>query len=245
MIIWFILLIIVAYLLGSIPTAYLVAKWVRGIDIRQYGSGNVGASNVMAVASKWSSIVVIIFDLIKGLLPVYVAQLIHLEIYQQVIIGVAAIGGHNWTVFLRFNGGRGLLTTLGVAFMLAPWLALVLLAVALVWLPFRQLAFGALLALILLPILSWFLSHPFRIEQSLALILGFVAILLIAVTRRLTAPQTLATTPVPQRELIVNRLFFDRDIRDRIAWIRRGPANINPEEPPGQQQPDKGKTDYQ
>jgi glycerol-3-phosphate acyltransferase PlsY len=219
----FVLLIIGAYLLGSVPTAYLVAKWRRGIDIRRFGSGNVGAANIVAAGSRWSSIIVIVFDLAKGFAPVYVARLINLEPYQQVTVGLAAISGHNWPVFLRFNGGRGILAALGVVFAFAPWLALVLTVVAFAWLPFGQFALGTLIALVLLPIFSWFLNKPFDVEQPLALTLGFVAILLLLIIRRLTAPRS--STGVPAGELIVNRLLFDRDIRDRKAWVSRKPLD--------------------
>lgn len=216
----FFLLLIGGYLLGSVPAAYLATKWRRGIDIRQHGSGNVGAANVLATGAKLTSIAVIIFDLGKGMLPVYIAQLIHLEPYQQVIIGLAAIIGHNWPVFLGFSGGRGLLTTVGVVFILAPWLALILVAFAFAWAPFRQLALGTLCAMILLPILSWFLSEPLGMERALPLTLGFIAMFLLVVIRRLTAPRT---TPVPTSQLLLNRLLFDRDIRDREAWLKRQP----------------------
>lgn len=218
----FVLLIIGAYLLGSVPTAYLVAKWRRGIDIRRFGSGNVGAANIVAAGSRWSSIIVIVFDLAKGFAPVYVAkEVIGLQQYQQVIVGLLAIAGHNWPVFLRFNGGRGILAALGVVFAFAPWLALVLAVVAFAWLPFGQFAFGTLLALLLLPILSWAVPGLFAVQRSLELTLGFAGVLLIAVIRRLTAPRS--STGVPAGELIVNRLLFDRDIRDRKAWISRKP----------------------
>jgi glycerol-3-phosphate acyltransferase PlsY len=219
----FVLLVIGAYLLGSVPTAYLVAKWRRGIDIRRFGSGNVGAANIVAAGSRWSSIIVIVFDLAKGFAPVYVARLINLELYQQVTVGLVAIAGHNWPVFLRFNGGRGILAALGVVFALAPWLALVLAVVAFAWLPFGQFAFGTLLALFLLPILGWAVPGPFGVQRSLVLTLGFAGILLIAVIRRLTA--TRSSTGVPPGELMVNRLLFDRDIRDRKAWISRQPLS--------------------
>jgi len=219
----FILLVLGAYLLGSVPAAYLAARWSRGIDIRQHGSTNVGASNVLATVSRRWAIPVIVFDLVKGMAVVYIAQLIGLEVYQQVTIGIAAIVGHNWPVFLRFNGGRGLLTTVGVLFVLAPWLALIMAAFAYAWAPFRQLALGTLCALILLPILSWFLSEPLGIERALPLTLGFSAMLLLVVIRRLTAPKTPLTASVSTPQLIINRLFFDRDIREREAWLRRKP----------------------
>ena len=228
MVVGFIFLTIVlaigAYLLGSVPAAYLIARWSRGIDVRRYGSGNVGASNVLRVASKRLSIPVIIFDLGKGILPVWVAQLIGLEVYQQVVVGVAAISGHNWSIFLHFSGGRGVLTTVGVAFAFAPWLAVVLVAVAFAFLPFGKFAFGTLLAITMLPIFSWFLAEPFGISRSLTLTLGFTAILLLAIVRRLTAPKTSFTDTVPTGQLILNRILLDRDIRDRKAWITRVPA---------------------
>jgi glycerol-3-phosphate acyltransferase PlsY len=219
----FILLVLGAYLLGSVPAAYLAARWSRGIDIRQHGSTNVGAANVLATVSKRWTIPVVIFDLLKGMAVVYIAQLIGLEVYQQVTVGIAAIIGHNWPVFLRFSGGRGLLTTVGVIFIFSPWLAVIVVAFAYAWAPFRQLALGSLGALILLPILSWFLSEPLGIEGTLPLTTGFSAMFLIAVIRRLTAPKTPLTASVSTSQLIINRLLFDRDIREREAWIRRKP----------------------
>jgi glycerol-3-phosphate acyltransferase PlsY len=220
---YFALLLLGGYLLGSVPAAYLAAKRSRGIDIRKYGSGNIGAANVLATGSKWASILVIIFDLGKGMVVVYIAKLIGLEVYQQVMIGIAAIVGHNWPVFLGFNGGRGLLTTLGVVFILAPWLALILAVIAFAWAPFKQLALGTLLAMLLLPIFSWFLSEPLGIKEVLPLTLGFVAIFLLLIIRRLTAPETPLTASVPTHQLLLNRLLFDRDLRDREAWLRRQP----------------------
>jgi len=226
------LLAIGAYLLGSVPAAYLVAKWSRGIDVRRYGSGNVGASNILRITSKRLSIPVIIFDLGKGMLPIYIAQLIGLQVYQQVIVGSATIIGHNWSVFLRFSGGRGILTTAGVVFVLSWKLALVLVAIAFAFLPFGQFALGTLIALTLLPISSWFINQPFSIEKSLLITLSFVAIPLLAIVRRLTAPQTPFTTSVPPTQLFINRLLFDRDIRDRKAWISRVPTDVNSIEQP-------------
>jgi len=184
---------------------------------------------------------VVVFDLGKGFVPVYIAQLIDLPTYQQVLTGLAAIAGHNWPVFLHFGGGRGLLTTLGVVFVLAPWLALVLAVVAFAWLPFRQLALGTLIALILLPIFGWFLSQQFDVEKSLTLTLGFVAIFLLAAIRRLTARRTALTASVPPGELIFNRLLFDRDIRDRKAWISQTPTEVSStEQPLGRDKKSKG-----
>ena len=190
MIIKFVLLIIAAYLLGSVPTAYLVAKWRRGIDIRQYGSGNVGASNVSATVSKRWSIPVTVFDIGKGALTVGAAQLLGLGAAQQVTVGIAAVIGHNWPLFLGFRGGRGMLTTLGVTTLLSWKLGLIVMVIAYTLAPWRQVALGATLALVSLPFFSWFLSQPLDIAARLPITLGFVALVLIGLSRRLIAPRT-------------------------------------------------------
>ena len=221
------LLTLGAYLLGSVPAAYLAARWSRGIDIRRFSDGNVGATNLMRLTSKRIAIPVVIFDLGKGALMVWVAQLLGLDITQQVTVGLATVIGHNWPVFLRFNGGRGILTTLGIVFILAPWppwLGLIVLVIAYGLAPFHQLALGTIIAVASLPIFSWFLPQLFSIEKPLPITLGFLAIFLLAVIRRLTAPRTIFTTSVTPRQLFVNRLLFDRDIRDRKAWIDRRPS---------------------
>jgi acyl phosphate:glycerol-3-phosphate acyltransferase len=222
MLIYLILLIIGSYLLGSVPSAYLVAKWRRGVDIRRVGSGNVGVSNVLASGSRWTSIIVFMFDFLKGAFPVYLARIIGLPVYQQVLVGLVAICGHNWTVFLRFSGGRGVLTALGVIFALTPWLAITLLIMNCVFGLFRQFALGTLVVIALLPIFSWFLSGPFHITRSAPLAAGYVVLFSIIVLRRLTAPRSEFADKTPTRELFLNRFLFDRDIRDRNAWVKRG-----------------------
>jgi len=222
----FILLLVGAYLVGSIPTAYIVGRWRRGIDIRQYGSGNVGASNLLRASSRWLAIVVIIVDLGKGILMVWAAQAAGLAIAQQVAVGLAAIIGHNWPVFLRFSGGRGILTTMGVAFVLplfngplVPWAFIISLALAAVFIfGLHNLPVGTIAGMAALPLVSWITNEP------LAFILGFLAMFLLMVIRRLTAPRTSLTASVSTGELLINRLLLDRDIRDKEAWIYRKPA---------------------
>jgi len=215
----FVLLVLAAYLLGSVPTAYLVAKWRRGIDIRQYGSGNVGASNVSTIVSKRWSIPVTIFDIGKGALTVWLAQLLGLGAAQQITVGIAAVIGHNWPIFLGFQGGRGIFTTMGVTTMLSPKLGLIALVISYTLAPWRQLALGVTLALVSLPFFSWFLSQPLDIAARLPITLGFAALALIGLLRRLMAPRTPLSEAVHPVELFFNRLLFDRDIRDRKAWI--------------------------
>ena len=116
MAIW-IILIVVAYLLGSVPTSYLAAR-SRGIDLRQHGTNQVGGGNLWRTTSRKLGLLVGIFDLVKGLAMVWVAQLLGLETAQQLVVGLAAIIGHDWPVFLRFHGGRGIATSLGIIIIL-------------------------------------------------------------------------------------------------------------------------------
>ena len=220
----FILSILGAYLLGSVPAAYLAAKWSRGIDIRKHGTGKVGAANIFTVGPKWLAIPVAFFDIGKGALTVWIAYLLGLGAAEQVTVGIVTVIGHDWPLFLRFKGGRGALTTLGVIAMLSPWLGMILLVIGYMLAPIRQLALGVFLALVSLPIFSWFLSQPLGIEDRLAITLGFVVLSLIGLSKRLVAPRTQLSKSVSPGELFINRLLFDRDIRDRKAWINRRPA---------------------
>jgi glycerol-3-phosphate acyltransferase PlsY len=224
----FIVLLVAAYLLGSVPAAYFAARWARGIDIREYGSGNAGASNFSSVVSKWWTVPVIIFDLGKGMLVVYLAKLLGLEVYQQVLVGLAAVCGHNWPLFLNFNGGRGILTTAGVIFVLAPWLTLAMIVIALALAPFHQLPVGTLIAFLFGTFASWYLTVPFHVERSLPLFLGFLAVFLLAVFRRLVVPRTELSASLPIKDVLLNRMLFDRDIKDRKIWTKRSPAKANP-----------------
>ena len=215
------LLTLGTYLLGSVPAAYLAARWSRGIDIRQFGDGNVGATNLMRLTSKRIAVPVLLFDVGKGALMVWVAQRLGLDITQQVVVGLAAVIGHNWPVFLRFNGGRGIFTSLGVISILSPWIGLIILVIAYGLAPFHHLSVGVFLAVIFAPLAAWFLSQPLSVTDKLPLALGFLVIFLVAVIRRLTAPTTTFTASVTRRQLLLNRLLFDRDIRDRTAWINQ------------------------
>ena len=223
----FCLLMIGAYLLGSIPSAYLAMKWSRGVDIRRQGTGKVGAANVLSSGSKRLAVPVAIFDIGKAALSVWVAQLLDLEVAQQVTVGICAIVGHNWPVFLHFRGGRGVFASLGVITMMSPKLGLIVLVMPyLFFAPFRHVALGVFLTLASLPVFTWFLTEPLGIVDRLPVTLGVAAITIIALSKRLLAPRTPLSRSVPLAELLVFRLLFDRDIADRKAWISR----IRPEE---------------
>ncbi|MBI2829806.1 MAG: glycerol-3-phosphate acyltransferase [Chloroflexi bacterium] len=227
MIAQFILLLIGAYILGSVPAAQIAAKLYKGIDLRKFGTGNVGLSNLARATSKWVAIPVLIFDLGKGMVAVYLAsRLVGIGPYQQVATGLASIVGHNWTVFLNFSGGRGVLTSLGVAFVLEPRLAVIAAAIALGFTLFHETALGVLIATAALPVISLLISSPLTVDAKIAVTLGFLAIFLLIVLRRVTAPLSpvAATMKIRRRELLLNRFLFDRDIRNRKTWIRLASA---------------------
>jgi acyl phosphate:glycerol-3-phosphate acyltransferase len=227
----FILLLIGAYLLGSVPTGYLAARWVKGIDIREHGTGKVGASNVLRSASKWLAIPVALFDIGKGMLPVWIAQLLGMNTAMQVTAGLCAVIGHNWPVFLGFRGGRGILTSLGVVLMFSPWLGVIAAAIAYSLIFFKEIALGVVIGLICLPILSWFLAAPLHIADRITVTLGLIAMLGIALIRRLATSRTPISQSAPLGELIINRLLFDRDVRDRKLWVKQAASNGTKEEP--------------
>jgi acyl phosphate:glycerol-3-phosphate acyltransferase len=216
----FILLLIASYLIGSIPMAYLVVKWRYGTDLRKHGSGQVGGSNVFRTFSKPWGIMVGLFDAGKGALMVWIAHLLGFGLSFEIGIGLAAIIGHNWPVFLNFNAGRGIATTMGVAFYLFPWGLVAFVAGAVFTLVLGSSPLPVLVGLIALPLASWFLRGQLHLQEPLTLTLGLLAFLLLVIIRRISAPRTARSASIRNRELLFNRFFFDRDIRDGKSWIR-------------------------
>ena len=130
---------VLGYLIGSIPTAYIYGKISKGIDIRQHGSGNVGATNVFRVLGKGPGITVLLLDILKGMVAVaLIPDLLALsEISHRILLAVAVVCGHNWTIFLGFKGGKGIATSFGVLIGLTLKVAAirpVLLGTILIWL---------------------------------------------------------------------------------------------------------------
>ena len=156
-------LIVFGYIIGAIPSGYIVTKYVKDIDLRSMGSGNVGATNVTRALGFKMGLLVAIFDILKGFIAVLLAQIIlpgNTPIIYIFIIGLAAIVGHNWSVFLRFSGGKGVATTLGVILRLLPvnFLIFVVIWIALTILT-RYVSLGSILGAISLPISSVFLNY--------------------------------------------------------------------------------------
>jgi glycerol-3-phosphate acyltransferase PlsY len=173
-----------AYLLGSIPFGFLVAK-AKGIDIRSVGSGNIGATNAMRVLGKPAGIFVLLMDALKGYAAVWLCLqiLLHqganasvLQI-DPIIAGIGAVLGHNYTCWLKFKGGKGIATTAGVYLALAPWALLIafvvfILAVAVT----RYVSVGSIAGAVALPTTVWIMSPSNLFLCIVTTLLGILAI---------------------------------------------------------------------
>jgi len=160
------IIVILSYLVGSIPTSIIVSKAVKGIDIREHGSGNAGGSNVMRVLGWKHGLMVIILDALKGVLAVVVVARLHYGglpftnispfddfTLVQIIAGIAAVAGHIWTVFAGFKGGKGIATALGIMIVIVTVDMLIALGVfAIVVMFSRYISLGSIFAAVSVPV---------------------------------------------------------------------------------------------
>lgn len=154
------LLIVFAYLLGSIPTGFVLGA-LSGVDIRRVGSGNVGATNVARVVGKAQGLLTLAGDAAKGWIPVYLGHWLGLSLGLTALVGLAAFLGHLYPVFLKFRGGKGVATALGVFLGLAPLATVVLLFIfAFVAAASRVVSLASLLAALCAPLAFWFFGYP-------------------------------------------------------------------------------------
>lgn len=167
----FILSVIVAYLIGSIPTGFLMTKIFMGTDIRAAGSKNVGATNVYRVAGKLPGALTLVIDIVKGVIVVTVAAEFFYSylpdvdyIFYRTLLGLIAIFGHIWPVFLKFKGGKGVATTIGVTGAIAPPVLLTSLIVWLIlFIPTKYVSLGSLAFGISLPISALVFNQSFYV----------------------------------------------------------------------------------
>lgn len=145
-------LVIGAYLLGSIPWGLWLVKAVKGVDVREVGSGNIGTTNVYRAAGKGMAAVVLILDALKGYLPCVVAATLRLPEWAVVLAGAAAVIGHSKSVFLRFGGGKSVATGIGTILAIAPLAAFATLVIfgAVFW-GTRMVSAGSIVAALVLP----------------------------------------------------------------------------------------------
>jgi glycerol-3-phosphate acyltransferase PlsY len=166
-----------SYLLGSISFSIVIAKWVKGIDIRQHGSGNAGATNTLRVLGKGPGLLVFLLDIGKGVAAVFIGRALSENDWIPVLCGLAAIIGHNWPIWFRFKGGKGIATTVGVIATLAflPALCAGVIAIATIALT-RYVSLGSLLFAALTPlfITFFYFSVPLLSASLLICIFAFV-----------------------------------------------------------------------
>ena len=161
-----ILWMIVSYLVGSIPTGYLVVRLVKKIDIRTIGSGGTGATNVRRVMGQNWAVFVTVVDMLKGALPLLVtATSAGTSPWLLSLSGFSAVMGHNYPLWLNFNGGKGVATTYGVVFFFWPYesFAVALLSGAIwyaVMTSTRYVSLASITSLLALPLFFWMLSAP-------------------------------------------------------------------------------------
>lgn len=217
--------IVAGYLWGGIPSAYLLGRYRLGIDIRNYGTGNVGASNVIAHVGRKSGFGLGLFDgLVKGTGPVAAVALLDGSDWAKVAAGLAAVAGHNWSLYIRFKGGRGVSTSAGVflGFLLLPELGMIIL-IAGIWggVVRKNLAGWLLLTMFLTPLMAFGLD---RSDEAIATTLAVLGLL---VAKRLVANWQRPLEGEPLTHVLFYRLLFDRDIASREDWVSR-----LPDEPP-------------
>ncbi|UNO50868.1 glycerol-3-phosphate 1-O-acyltransferase PlsY [Alicyclobacillus acidoterrestris] len=172
---WCILSIIIAYLIGSISTSTIVVKMVSGKDIRQFGSGNAGATNTSRVlGTKWG-IAVLVIDALKGMIALsIVSALAHANPVALALSAIAVVVGHNWPIYFGFRGGKGIATTIGVLLWMAPLMTIIAGILCLVVIALtRYVSLGSLIFAILIPILLgvWAPSHEAALWASIVLAL--------------------------------------------------------------------------
>ncbi len=157
-----------AYLLGSLPSAVWLGKWFHGIDVREHGSGNAGATNVFRVLGPGTAIPVLIIDALKGSAAVGLSGLASNAfassewfLMYSLLLGALALLGHVFPLFAGFRGGKGIATLAGIGLVLFPVEVLISLGVfILVFLPFRYVSLGSIMAAIAFPVAVWFVNDP-------------------------------------------------------------------------------------
>ncbi|QYR66842.1 glycerol-3-phosphate 1-O-acyltransferase PlsY [Fusobacterium animalis] len=153
----FFCLIIFSYFFGAIPSGVWIGKIFKNIDVRDYGSKNSGATNSYRVLGAKLGIAVLIIDVLKGFIPLYIASKFNLKYNDLVILGLVAILAHTFSCFISFKGGKGVATSLGVFLFLAPVITLILLVIFILVVYFtKYISLGSIIAAFLLPIFTFF-----------------------------------------------------------------------------------------
>lgn len=174
----FIVILILSYLVGSIPTSIILGRMVKGIDIREHGSGNAGGTNVFRILGWKYGILTIILDAMKGAVAVLIISNLYLDRFPftnetpfddftlvQIAAGLSAVLGHIWTIFASFRGGKGIATGLGVMLtIITTDMLLALIVFALVVFIFKYISLGSISAAVSIPIILFIRSNIFEVN---------------------------------------------------------------------------------
>ena len=212
-----------SYLLGSVPTAYLIGRLARGVDIRRFGSGNVGGSNLYRQAGKKWVVLLSIFEIfVKGAMPIWLGRyVLDLELSSPslIIAPLLTVAGNNWSFFLRFQGGRGITVAMGTLLAISPKLLAIAALIGIGgWVLTRSSGIWVLLALLSLPVWALIIGKPDMVSWYCVGLLGLV------VLKRLLSNWTAPPKDLPLTKVLFNRLLRDRDVDDRAEWVQRAPG---------------------
>lgn len=206
-----ILIVLASYLIGGVSAAYVAGRILRGIDLRLYGSRNVGASNVFQTVSRAAVVPVGLLDIAQGMAGILIAKAVGEDLSVQVAAGLAALMGHNWSPFLGFTGGRGIGPAIGFMLVLS-WPGLG----AFIGVSLAGVALGAVPQCVGLGVVLAPLAAIAR-GQSPEIVAGLAVLPALVLAKRL-----LTNEPSLPRDgsVLLNRLLYDRDTREREAWVR-------------------------
>jgi acyl phosphate:glycerol-3-phosphate acyltransferase len=156
-----ILSFLISYLIGAISFSIILTKRIKKVDIREYGSGNAGATNTMRVLGKGPAIAVLLLDVLKGVAAILIAEAFHLSEWGIVLSGFFAIVGHVWPIYYGFKGGKGVATTIGVFMMISflPTLIAGIVTILVIAIT-RYVSLGSLILILVTPILAYFFHAP-------------------------------------------------------------------------------------
>ena len=207
-----------AYLVGSFPSAYLLTRLLRRVDIREVGTGSTGASNVSHSVGNVSGLVVLFFDsLIKGFLPTLLFVWLEIPIWALLLSSLSLVAGHNWSVFLRFKGGRGVATSIGVVLGVGMWWQMLIMAIGpgiigrgLIYKDSAPWTIASLLMLIVLTLIY---------ESQSYIIWLLIGLLTLMLLKRVMSNSGISRLRRDFFSVMFLRIIFDRDVMSKKNWI--------------------------
>ncbi|MBS4030725.1 MAG: glycerol-3-phosphate 1-O-acyltransferase PlsY [Clostridiales bacterium] len=170
------LALLLSYLLGSVSFGYLAGRLFRGVDIRNFGSGNTGSTNILRTLGTGPAILVLLLDAGKGWTAIYLASSLTDIPLVVILAGVAVVVGHNWPVFFGFRGGRGIATSIGVVAGLAPTVILIATIIGVIIIALtRYVSLGSIIGSVMIPVLMVAFRQPVE-YQLFGLVLSSLAV---------------------------------------------------------------------